>query len=345
MESSQGMWQVVGQERAVSLLEAGLSRSSLSHAYLFTGPRHVGKMTLATHLAQALNCRSSAAPCGECRSCQKIAAGNHADVQIVSTGGGADGERAHKEIGIDRIREIQHQAYLPPFEGQHKVFIIDGAETLSLEASNSLLKTLEEPVGRVSFILLSTDETLMPETVVSRCQQLKLAPVSINEIDSYLNKRLSVTADKARLISHLSRGLPGWAISAARDDGLLEERTDMAEELVRLTGTDYENRFTFAAGLARDYARDSSSVRDVLELMLEVWRDILLSKLGCKENIVNINLESEFAVLAGHLSLEELRDFIGEIQAAGVNLKQNASPRLVFEVLMLDMPRREGIVI
>jgi DNA polymerase-3 subunit delta' len=339
------MWQVIGQGKAVSLLRSGLAQGSLSHAYLFTGPPHVGKMTLATHLAQALNCESSGAPCGQCRSCEKIASGNHADVQVVAVGGGRDGEKAHKEIGIDRIREMQHQAHLPPFEGRHKVFIIDGAEALSPEASNSLLKTLEEPVGRILFILLSTDEKLLPETVVSRCQHLKLAPVSVKEVETYLRERMSVPAEEVKLISHLSRGLPGWAIGASQDEGLLQERTDMAEELLGLIDADYENRFTFAAELARDFARDSSSVKDVFELMLEIWRDILLSKVGCKENIVNINLESELTGLASYLSLEQIRDFIEGIQAAEVGLSQNASPRLVFEVLMLNMPRRERVVI
>lgn len=151
------MWKVVGQTRAVSLLQHSLERGLLAHAYLFVGPPHVGKMTLALNLAQALNCEAAAPPCGECAACQKIALVKHADVQVIGLVDGSNSveARSRAEIGIDQIREIQHSSSLPPFEGRYKVFIIDGAELLSTEAANCLLKTLEEPVDRVMFILLS----------------------------------------------------------------------------------------------------------------------------------------------------------------------------------------------
>ena len=149
------MWSVIGQTRAVSLLQRSLERGSLAHAYLFVGPAHVGKMTLALNLAQALNCAAAEPPCGQCLSCQKIASAKHADVQIVGLNrdGDSDEPRPRAEISIDQIRQVQHSASLPPFEGRHKVFIIDGAELLSTEAANCLLKTLEEPVGKVIFLL------------------------------------------------------------------------------------------------------------------------------------------------------------------------------------------------
>ena len=135
------MWQVVGQDRAVSLLQRSLERGALAHAYLLVGPLHVGKMALAVNLAQALNCEETAAPCGECASCRKIALGKHADVQFIglTSDNGSTETRTRVEIGIDQIREMQHSANLPPFEGRCKVFIVDGAEHLSIEAANCLL--------------------------------------------------------------------------------------------------------------------------------------------------------------------------------------------------------------
>ncbi|MFC1908234.1 ATP-binding protein, partial [Chloroflexota bacterium] len=138
------MWQVVGQTKVVSLLKRSLEREIVAHAYLFVGPPHVGKMTLALDLAQAVNCEAVESPCGECLSCQKIALANHADVRIIGLTTDRDlvEDKPRVEISIDQIRQMQHSASLPPFEGKYKVFIIDGAEHLSSEAANCLLKTL-----------------------------------------------------------------------------------------------------------------------------------------------------------------------------------------------------------
>ncbi len=154
------MWQVVGQDRVISLLQRSLEKKALAHAYLLVGPPHVGKMTLALDLAKAINCDAAAPPCGECTACRRIASGKHADVQIIGLAGDGDSAeaRSQTEISIDQIRQMQHSACLPPFEGRYKVFIIEGAELLSNEAANCLLKTLEEPEEKIVFLLLAARE-------------------------------------------------------------------------------------------------------------------------------------------------------------------------------------------
>jgi DNA polymerase-3 subunit delta' len=151
------MWPVIGQDKIVSLFKLGLQKKAVAHAYLLAGPHHVGKMTLALGLAQALNCEGSEPPCGECPSCQKILQLRHADVQVVDLNSG-DTDKALTEISIDQIRQMEHQANLPPFEGKYKVFIINEAQQMSGEAANCLLKTLEEPVGRVVLIRITSNE-------------------------------------------------------------------------------------------------------------------------------------------------------------------------------------------
>ena len=337
------MWQVVGQTRAVSLLQHSLERGTLAHAYLFVGPRHVGKMTLALNLAQALNCEAAEHPCGECVSCQKIASAKHADVQIIGLfqSGDSAEARSRTEIGIEQIREMQHSSSLPPFEGKYKVFIIDGAEFLSSEAANSLLKTLEEPVDKVVFILLTANGRLLPTTVISRCQRLELTPSPSGEVEVALCNRWGIEQQKAKLLARLSHGCLGWAISAASDGGLLQQRAEKLDRLVNIINADYDERFTYVAQLVTMFHKSRGVVQEILDLWLDWWRDLMLVKVGCSDSITNVDLEATLVKIAEGYSLAQIRSFTDSIQAAGEQLRQNANPQLVLEVLMLSIPERK----
>jgi len=337
------MWQVVGQTKAVSLLRHSLERGTLAHAYLLVGPSHVGKMTLAINLAQALNCEATERPCGECASCQKIALAKHADVQIIGLSQSEDSEevRSRTEISIDQIREVQHSSSLPPFEGNCRVFIIDGAEFLSSEAANCLLKTLEEPVDKVVFILLTANDGLLPTTVVSRCQRLELAPLAAGEIEAALCSRWGIEQPRARLLARLSHGRLGWAISATSGDGLVQQRAEKLDRLLDIIGADYDERFTYVAQLVALFRKSRELVQEILDLWLDWWRDLMLVKVGCGDNITNVDFEAILVKMAEGYSLAQIRTFIDSIQAAGEQLRQNANPQLVLEVLMLSIPGRK----
>ena len=341
------MWQVVGQNRAVSLLQISLAKGTLAHAYLFIGPQHVGKMTLALNLAQALNCEAAEPPCSVCSSCQKIASAKHADVQVIGLASADLTEgKPRAEISIDQIREAQHSANLPPFEGKYKIFIIDGAEFLSHEAANCLLKTLEEPPERVVFVLLTTNARLLPATVVSRCQRLDLSLIAASEVETTLNTRWGVAFDKAKLLARLCHGCLGWAIQAALDDSLLQQRAERLEKLLDIMGAGYEERFAYAAKLAEQFSQNRGRVQEVLDLWLDWWRDLMLTKVGCCDMITNADYAATLTDWARSLSLTEIRLFMADIQAVGEQLRQNASPRLALEVLMLNMPKRkEGVLV
>ena len=340
------MWQVIGQSRAVSLLQRSLEREALAHAYLFVGPPHVGKMTLALNLAQALNCEAAEPPCGMCDSCQKIASVKHADVQVIGLTSNGDSAEAkpRTEIGIDQIREMQHSSSLPPFEGKYKVFIIDRAELLSIEAANCLLKTLEEPVGKVIFILLAINEGLLPATVVSRCQRLELPPIAASEVEAALNSRWGIEPGKARLLAKLCHGCQGWAISAALDDSLLQQRAERLNRLLDIINADYEERFTYAAELATQFGQSRGVVQGILDLWVDWWRDLLLVKAGCSDAATNVDQLATLLEMVRGYTLAQIKAVINSIQSAGEQLKQNANPRLVLEVLMLSIPRGKEVV-
>jgi len=342
------MWDIVGQDRTVSLLRRSLAAGSLSHAYLVAGPEHVGKMTLAVDLARAVNCEGSEPPCGECNSCRRIADGKHADISITSLGESGDdenGEGSSKtKIGVGQIDQILHSVNLPPFEGRCKVFILDGAEFLSIGAANRLLKTLEEPADRVIFLLLTTNESMLPVTVVSRCQRLELRPLGTGEIETALSTRWSVDSERARLLSRLANGCLGWAVTAVNDGSLLQKRDEWLEEMVTAIDAGYEERFNYAARMAGRFSRNRREVQEKLDLWLEWWRDLLLVNAGCSDEVINIDRLPVLTETARNYDLVQVRTFIKDIRSAGENLRLNANPQLALEVLMLGIPERAGTV-
>jgi len=337
------MWQVIGQTRVVSLLQRSLEKGAMAHAYLLIGPPHVGKMALALNLAQALNCEATEPPCGECPSCQKIALGKHADVQIIglTSNGNSTETKLRTEISINQIREMEHSASLPPFEGRCKIFIVDKAELLSIEAANCLLKTLEEPVGKVIFMLLTTNEKLLPATVVSRCQRLELFPLTVTEVETALNDHWSIEPQKAKLLARLCHGCLGWAVSAAVDDSLLQQRAERLDGLLDIINADYEERFAYAAQLVAQFSQNRELVQDVLDSWIDYWRDLLLVKVGSSDIITNVDRLATLSEMASDYHLAQIKAFINSIQAAKEQLRQNANPRLVLEVLMLSIPEKE----
>ena len=338
------MWPVIGHETAVARLKRSLEKGSLGHAYLISGPPRVGKMTLAITLAQALNCRSSEAPCRECSQCQRIAASSHPDVQVVALGSASSDEdsRSRTEISIKQVRDdIQHWANLPPFEGGYRVFIIGEAELLSSEAANCLLKTLEEPQEKVLFILLTSEPMRLPETVISRCQRLDLKPVAAEKIENALLGR-GASAEKARLLSRLCHGCPGWSLTAAADESLLEHRAERIECMIGIIEGNLDARFEYAGELASRFGQKRAEVQETLEGWLDCWRDMLLVKAELSASITNLDYASRLHSLADGFNISQIRAAIRAIGLARKQLRQNASPRLVLEVLMLDMPAAQN---
>lgn len=341
------MWQVIGQDRILSLLDYSLKTNTIAHAYLLVGPRHVGKRTLAFNLAQALNCDGPELPCGQCRSCQRILEGKHADVISISMNSKIESavtsnSLEHKtEIGIKDMLELQRMANLPPYEGKYKVFIIDDAEYLSTEAANSLLKILEEPPQRIAWLLLASEEERLLPTIISRCQRLELKPVPSERVQEILISSYDVDADKAKLLTQLCHGRLGWALSALANDDILEQRSQRIVKLSSLLPAGLEQRFAYAQELASQLSQNRRAGAEIIEIWLDWWRDLMLIKGGCREAVINVDYERTLEEQARELSLSEIEGFLANLCLLQEEISMNVNPRLALEWLMLNLPGKK----
>lgn len=330
------MWQTIGQNRILALLEHSIKNNELAHAYLIAGPPHIGKMTLAIDFAQAINCEGTQPPCKECQACRKIAGRKHADVVIINnTEDGSAGSKTHSEISIDEIRELQHSANLPPYEGKRKIFIINGAERLSNEAANCLLKTLEEPPPHVIITLLTSNEPMVLPTIVSRCQRLELKPLPHDDICKILIGYYKLDSQKAKLLANLAQGCPGWAINAALDNTALVQRAQFIKDMFALLEATWGERLAYAAKLG-----DSRIVaEEIFKTWLVCWRDIMLIKNGYKEAVASSDYLEILERVSQKVTLVEMRNFINILIKSLSYIASNANLRLVIEVALLNMPK------
>lgn len=324
-------WNIFGHEWAVEMLIHQLTGEGLRHAYLFTGPSGVGRRTLATRLAQALNCPTPTAPgvpCQSCRSCQQISAGQHADLMVIQ----AASEGAI--LKVEQVREAQRFLALRPYQSPFKIVIFLRFQEANENAQNALLKTLEEAPS-YALLLLTADvaEQLLP-TIVSRCEALRLRPLSAAAVAGFLRAR-AVAPEKADLLAHLSGGRPGYALRLAQDEKALNFRAEKLDDLRQLLAARRRERFAYAEKLAKD----KEIFRQTLALWLLYWRDVLLQASGAQAELTNSDRAAEIADLAYRLGLPQARRLTGGMETALERLEKNVNPRLLAEVTLMDWPQ------
>jgi DNA polymerase III subunit delta' len=335
-------WNLLGHEWAVTMLRQQIVQDAVRHAYLFAGPRGVGRRTLALRFAQALNCEQPPAPgepCGKCRNCLQIEREQHPDLLVVVRNPEA------KLPWMDPMRQALHDLALRPYQSKYKVAIFPRFEGVTENALNALLKTLEEaPSYAVLILTADSPEQLLP-TIVSRCEVLRLRPLPVESVEAFAQARLAQahSAGKdvqaaqqagAPLIAHISAGRPGYAVRMIEDPAALAFRTEKLDDLRSLLGSTRVQKFSYAEKLASD----KDGLRSALLLWLSFWRDVLLRAGGASASPANTDHLREIDALAKRLPLAEARRVVSGLEQALQRLEANVNPRLLAEVLLLDWP-------
>jgi DNA polymerase-3 subunit delta' len=334
---------MIGHEWAVELLRRALLSGRAGHAYLISGPSAVGKATLAGRLAQTLNCESGGAdPCGACRTCRRIEKGSFPDVRIgglaAQTAMQKPSESVKARLGIDAIREWQADIALRPYEGRRRVFILHDAETLTEQAANALLKTLEEPPPYATLILVAHGAGDLLPTITSRCHTLKLRPLPRAQVAQALVERWGVAPADAATVAAWSGGRMGWAVTVAQSPDLLQARAEQLDALVELPSRPLAERLKWAESAGKSYkGGEKDSLFELLDLWQIWWRDVLLLASGADEGLINIDRREELAALR-RTPLPAIHGVIRSINDAAIQIRENVSPQLALEHVVLHLP-------
>ncbi len=335
---------LVGQAHVSRTLKNAVAQNRLAHAYLFVGPRGIGKTSTARILAKSLNCVKgpTVTPCGVCDNCREIAAGNSLDVIEID---GASNR------GIDDVRELRDNVRYAPAKSRLKIYIIDEVHMLTKEAFNALLKTLEEPPPHVKFIFATTEPDKVLPTILSRCQRFDLHRIPANLIAQHLQ----FIAGKEKITLE-----PAAAHAIARGaEGGLRDAESMLDQLVAFCGekiseSDVLNVFGFTSGqtvidltgrilrgetpAAIDLLhQQSESGKDMMRLMSDLiayLRDLLVFKAkpdALKED-VDPDVQKSLGVHAELIAMDRLLELIDQFAAAEGRMKWAPNKKLHFEV-------------
>ena len=314
--------EIIGHDEAIRMLQKAIASGRISHSYLFSGPDGVGKETVARIFAKVLNCKEGGVDaCERCTSCRKAEKGIHPDISTIRPDGNT--------IKIEEIREMQREVALKSLEGRWKVKILVDAEKMTKEASNCLLKTLEEPPPNSIIILVSSDPDRLLPTVISRCQAFRFGAMGEGELSKILMERFGLSEVEAEMLAVISSGRVGKAIGMIEEGGLV----------VKNRVIDALSSVTLGKAWIPAVAEMLSSDKGRLELVLDIsflWaRDLWISSLGLGR-IVNVDREEEIRGIGSELGREKVELLIGLLTRAKELINRNVNPQLVWETTLWE---------
>lgn len=341
---------LIGQDNIARTLKNSILRGQLAHAYLFCGPRGVGKTTTARIFAKMINCSNPSAdmePCGVCESCRSFAEGRSYCIHELD---------AASNNGVEDIKNLMDQVRVPPQVGKYSVYIIDEVHMLSSQAFNAFLKTLEEPPAHAIFILATTEKHKILPTILSRCQTYDFNRISVDDIVKNLRmvaekEDITIDDESLHVIAHKADGAMRDALTIF-DQTVAFCGTDVkyADVIRNLNVLDYEYSFSLVEHfLSGDYAFCLKTFDEILAkgfnalhfvgALSSHLRDLIVSKSGGIESLLELpaSLKARYSEQAAKCSLAFLYEALGVTTGCEANYKAATNPRLHIEFALMRL--------
>jgi DNA polymerase-3 subunit gamma/tau len=351
----QGFDDLIGQEPIIRVLKNSLEQGKIAHAYLFSGPRGVGKTSAARILAKALNCKDgpTSSPCGTCAFCTSITDGSSLDVMEI------DGASNNS---VNDIRDLRERVKYVPSGGRYKVYIIDETHMLSDAAFNALLKTLEEPPPHVVFVLATTAPRKVPSTVLSRCQHLPFRRISSSQIRERLKKisdaeGIKITGSATDMIARAADGSLRDSLTLL--DQISSFTSEISESDIKdLLGiTDFGLLSQLSLSLIKGEREEilkitaelmdkGTDIRSFTRELIQFFRDMLVISVVTKPaEILDLSKEEMDSIrnILSKTSEDHLTLLLAELLKAEIDIRNASSPRLAFEMSLLKVSFLAGL--
>jgi DNA polymerase-3 subunit delta' len=319
---------VVGQKDVIESLQKSIEDGRVGHAYIFTGPKGIGKKTVAGIFSSILLCSNPKVykSCGECISCRMLTHGSHPDFYQIGIEG--------KSIGVDDIRNMQNDMIARPLYGNKKVCLINDAGSMTDQAQNSLLKTLEEPPWYAVIILITSNYDALLGTVRSRAVRYDFKKNSYEEVRSLLDSRFGNNGLVNSFIASYSEGIIGRALELADNREFISIRDSVFKSLLNVSSRKLSDIFE----LYSFFEKNKNNIDTILNIMVSFYRDILILKKTGNESML-INLDKKDIILNNMhtFSMSKLMKNIEIIESTGINIKRNVNYQLSIEVMLMKL--------
>ena len=324
-----GFNDIIGHDTIKEHLKKAIESDHVSHAYILTGETGMGRKSLANAFAMTLLCeKGRSEPCMECHACKQVMSSNHPDLIFV-------GHEKPGSIGVDDIREqINDTIMIRPYSSYYKIYIVDEAEKMTVQAQNALLKTIEEPPAYAIIMLLTTNQEAFLPTILSRCVQLKLKPLKDSVVKSYLMGSLGIKESRADIYAAFARGNLGRAIHLASSEEFQLLYSELLHMLKHLKEMDIMELLFYI----KKMKDENLDIYDCLDFMQLWYRDVLMYKVTQDINLLifreEFNTMKEMSAASAYDGIERI---LKAIDKARIRLEANVNMELAMELMLLVM--------
>lgn len=313
------------QESIKEYLKKSIKDKNISHGYIFEGAKGIGKLDMSIFFAKSLLCKEfDEEPCNKCSSCIKVNSINHPDLHIILSE-----ERSIKRETID---DLISSIYQKPYESDRKIYIINNSEDMTMQAANTFLKTLEEPVGNTTIILLTENSNLLLPTIVSRCQIIKFEKIGNEFIIDYIKNKFNLDSNTAKLISYYSQGVLYNAEKiATNENDILKIREEIIKIFDKILIHDKNAIFEYET-----YFEENKDKIDRITEVLMIWlRDVYFKKYEINDLIINIDFVDLLEKHSKVLKRQKIDEIIKYLQNIKYDMKSNVNYKLMIDNMLM----------